>query len=689
MRQDTRLDPHLLPPSSEERAQKPQQKNVVWWNQFQAGRQALEKKDRGTACVRFRELALTPEFPLRELSTLLAHEACVGTENLTPPEYLTAETLRWFEEASIRARAVHADELTTDQKVRLLWDQARLEKSDRQRERFLMDAVSVAEKGDNPPLVEEAKDRLWKNSPRLKPEPAPQELAAVVRDLRKWREFSAAIQLERKRLRDKGLSDDERFRILKNIRETWKVAQRKEEMLKATDELLKFAKESDRRNKKNTASTRRLLEARTTHVRAWWTENRRSLAWKSLNEAVQELKGRTSLEEIYFLMARMEEEAKKLAEAQDFLKLALEERPSIPGLREKMLWARAWILHKMDRKPEAIQAFTEIIESSKDVSEVSRSRFWRARHLTDESERRAELEKTRDEDPLGFYGMMAMRELGDPLPPIQSPASQMDLSLWQSSELPLKWSVMAEWLISLEWHEGLGRLLNDIQSELRKNSSASRDAWLRMATAYARGGEYLPLFILMNQIPADLRDQLLKEKPELLFPQPWKEEVQQAALAARVPPELIYAIMRQESAFNPRARSHAEAYGLMQLLPNVASRLASRFKTEYQGPESLYEPKIVIPLGAFEIRTLKDRWKELWIPSVASYNAAEKAVRGWLEFRKREDTLEFIEEIPYEETRGYVKLVMRNQVFYQRLMASEPTPFPENCLKLFHTAQSD
>ncbi|HRO68565.1 MAG TPA: lytic transglycosylase domain-containing protein, partial [Pseudobdellovibrionaceae bacterium] len=492
-----------------------------------------------------------------------------------------------------------------------------------------------------------------------------------------------AIQLERDRLKEISVTEEERFRILKNIRETYKVAQRRDEMLKATADVLNFAKRSFKKNKKNPPSSRRLLEAHVIYTRAVWTENRRDLALKSLNEARRDLQGKVSLEEIHFLFARMAEEIQNLTEAEAYLEKALSEPPSVPGLREKMTWSRAWLLHKMDRKDDALKAFTEISETSKDNGEIARSLFWKARSLPEEPERRRLLEDVRDRDPLGFYGLMAMRDLGAPLPPIQSKSDKTDLFLWQSSEIPLRQALIAEWMIALDWHEGLVSVLDSIQAELKKNKRASTEAWLRLTTSYARGGEFLPLFALMGQVPPELRDRLIAEKPELLFPRPWPEEAGRAAKAARVPPELIYAIMRQESAFNPRARSHAEAYGLMQLLPNVASRLASKYKSPYKGPESLYEPAVIIPLGAFELRTLFDRWNEVWVPSIASYNASEQAVRGWMKMRRREDPIEFIEEIPYEETRGYIKLVMRNQVFYQRLLASEPTPFPENCLNIF------
>ncbi|MEK7355080.1 MAG: lytic transglycosylase domain-containing protein, partial [Bdellovibrionota bacterium] len=145
--------------------------------------------------------------------------------------------------------------------------------------------------------------------------------------------------------------------------------------------------------------------------------------------------------------------------------------------------------------------------------------------------------------------------------------------------------------------------------------------------------------------------------------------------------ELIYSIMRQESSFNPMARSHADAFGLMQLIPEAAKKAAPMSGIELKSHEDLYGPETNIPLGTAFVRGLMNRWKGRYIPTVASYNASEKAIEGWIKSRYRGDPLEFIEDVPYDETKGYIKLVTRNFVFYKRLNSGgAPIPFPEWCL---------
>ncbi len=119
------------------------------------------------------------------------------------------------------------------------------------------------------------------------------------------------------------------------------------------------------------------------------------------------------------------------------------------------------------------------------------------------------------------------------------------------------------------------------------------------------------------------------------------------------------------------------------MLPEVARKQASVAKVTYEKPEDLYKPEVNIPVGAAFIKKLQTKWNNQFVLTVASYNANDRAIRGWLKTRYHGDTLEFIEDIPYEETRGYVRLVMRNLIFYSLLNADgEKISFPASVLKM-------
>jgi soluble lytic murein transglycosylase len=136
-----------------------------------------------------------------------------------------------------------------------------------------------------------------------------------------------------------------------------------------------------------------------------------------------------------------------------------------------------------------------------------------------------------------------------------------------------------------------------------------------------------------------------------------------------VDPFLIEAVMRQESRFDPQARSPADAYGLMQLLPQTATRLAGNGRPVV--PTTLVEPDINIDLGARYLNTLLDRYAGNVLKVLAAYNGGEGAVDKWVRRFGDRDLDEFVESISYRETRQYVKRVMTNYRAYRRLYVEQ------------------
>ena len=142
-----------------------------------------------------------------------------------------------------------------------------------------------------------------------------------------------------------------------------------------------------------------------------------------------------------------------------------------------------------------------------------------------------------------------------------------------------------------------------------------------------------------------------------------------------IPESLIYSIIKQESAFNEKTRSPADALGLMQMIPRLAKQLSKKFDVVYKDPDDLFAPEINIQLGSFELmEQIKKQSGQLTFVA-AAYNAGPSALNGWLKSRIGSDILEFIEEIPYEETRTYVKLIARNKLFYDRISKRDDEHF--------------
>ena len=137
--------------------------------------------------------------------------------------------------------------------------------------------------------------------------------------------------------------------------------------------------------------------------------------------------------------------------------------------------------------------------------------------------------------------------------------------------------------------------------------------------------------------------------------------------ADNLDPLIIISLIRQESAFNPEAKSGVGAKGLMQLMPATAKRFNRKVKVRH-----LENPDINVAIGTKYLRQLITRFDGNLIYALASYNAGENRIDRWRkEIFRNEDPLSTIEAIPFEETRNYVKLIYRNNFFYS-LISNRP-----------------
>jgi soluble lytic murein transglycosylase len=150
------------------------------------------------------------------------------------------------------------------------------------------------------------------------------------------------------------------------------------------------------------------------------------------------------------------------------------------------------------------------------------------------------------------------------------------------------------------------------------------------------------------------------------------EIVQKKAREADIDPHLVVALIRQESLFDNRARSPAAALGLMQLLLSTANRVAKQLGLPAPSNEKLFDPELNLTLGTQYLQSLLRRYSSNWFKAIAAYNAGEAAVDRWEKDIVTDDIEEFVERIPYLETRQYVKLVLRNHRIYKTLYNQDP-----------------
>ncbi|MFO0585994.1 MAG: transglycosylase SLT domain-containing protein [Polyangiaceae bacterium] len=157
---------------------------------------------------------------------------------------------------------------------------------------------------------------------------------------------------------------------------------------------------------------------------------------------------------------------------------------------------------------------------------------------------------------------------------------------------------------------------------------------------------------------------------ELSFPRPYAEIVTAATKDAQIPEALAYAIMREESGFDPRVVSGAQAYGLMQLILPTAKRMAKPLNLPYDA-ESLKKPAVNIPLGCRYLGQLRKQFPDNVLLSIPGYNAGGGAPKKWLGERAGYDFDVWVERIPYDETQKYTKRVIGSMAAYEWLYFQE------------------
>lgn len=157
---------------------------------------------------------------------------------------------------------------------------------------------------------------------------------------------------------------------------------------------------------------------------------------------------------------------------------------------------------------------------------------------------------------------------------------------------------------------------------------------------------------------------------DCVYPRPYKPLVARVASEQGLEVELVYAVMRQESAFRPDARSPVKATGLLQLMPSTALRVGLELGLEFE-PERLSEPPVNVRLGARYLRKALDWFGGSTALAAASYNAGPVAVQRWLENSTALELDVFVARIPYEETRSYVERVVGNYARYRYLAGGE------------------
>ena len=647
--------------------------HLRWWAHYHLG-QLWAESNRHESCKHFEVLSRENAFPLQMVADLRRLEYChVPTAELTSLfEAGYPKEKAWIEPLALQVGLSKAWEIQNwNAYVHLLIRKADVSAHQSEKIEYLERALE-ADRLYGVGRYEEIEKKLTTIAPRFNPAPEEKEYMSVAADLRKAREFDRARTYYEKIYKHARSTDEQKIDALQGIKMSYKLERRREDFIIASGEVLRFTRVLWGKYKSHPRRKKHLFDASVAHGRALWTQGNPEEAEKIFSQVEADLGLKFPMGEIQWLRARIEEERGNFLKAIEWAELGAQGAKRKSPLKERFSWLLAWNHRKVRQFTKSNEILVSLRDEFPQNGDRTKYDYWRARNLRDlgeETHAKELFEKITSDDPIGFYGILSHRELQKPFTPLTNQDNLKALP-------PLESGDVFRWLITLNETSLAQRFLRSSNHGKGKDP----DQVMEALTTWARAGFFNNVFARLTMLSADERKKVLNEHPDLVFPKNHLAIVIDSADRFGINPNLVYSIIRQESAFDSRARSPADAFGLMQLLPETAERVAREVQVPYQSAEDLYQPHTNIPLGTAYLKELWTQYQGQFILTVASYNASEDAVRAWMRTRFRSDPTEFIEDIPYEETRTYVKLIMRNLIFYMRRGAQTPVPFPEWCL---------
>ena len=326
----------------------------------------------------------------------------------------------------------------------------------------------------------------------------------------------------------------------------------------------------------------------------------------------------------------------------------------------KTVWLLAWIHYRQDDKEKALYFFRQG-SGSPFMSYRIASRYWLNK-----------LENRKQEEfgryPFSYY---AVRVLQDKnlfknlnhafVATIDDPPGPFFMDVIETLKILVRHSLWDDCLENIHWAKSDPRLSASDLNLLKIIESLLYYQQNRFFLAFSKFRSNFRLYESVH-LPNFLSG--------IFFPRQYGDLISAYSKKQEVDPGLVLALIREESFFRSDARSRANAYGLMQLLHGTAREIANGSDLKVKARD-LYDPEINIRLGLQYLKTLLDRYDGRLYLALAAYNAGPHRVDRWLLDFPDAGEEEFIEMIPFSETRNYVKNILRNYFFYRYYYSTE------------------
>ena len=634
------------------------------------------KKGNVEACPLYQTLGADLKFPLKDLAKQRGEIFCLK-DATQAEEYWKNNSFAspWLKEDYLELSYAKARELKLSPRAYgFAKDLARFKNSIAEKVDLYKEVLELAQAGQDTASEKAALDILTKLSPsefQNGKKIDTKDSLTIARDLEKKRQFNEARKAYYKIIKDKKTLFPEKMQAYERIRQSYRLERNDEMYVAKTEELIDYLKKRHKMVPGSTEYLEALVETILKRARLLWNKHETVQAEEYLLQSLDFENIPTDLlTEIYYVLGQMNVELSEPQAAVEYLSLAHDIAPKNSPFIDRINWTRGWLeFRTLNKAQDAIESFTTLENETKDRLLSLQAAYWKAKATLatgKTSEGEALLKKLAEEDPFGYYGILAHKELKLPL-------KRLDLD-----SLP-----KTPFFDTLEWLLAFGE---------KDSAQNFVDQQVRQTKTKEELEAYLPLFIKVGKFSEALenfykwevnkRNDALERLAPIFFPKPYNEIVEVNKKKNAISEEWIYSIMRQESGFNAGARSPSDAFGLMQLIPETAKMVSRENRIPYKVTTDLYNPETNIALGSALLKSLKNRFHNFPM-ATAAYNAGHNAVEGW-KGRYDNDDVAFVENIPYAETQRYVKLVFRNLVNYQRLNAEDDIVLKDNPFDLIY-----
>ncbi len=333
-------------------------------------------------------------------------------------------------------------------------------------------------------------------------------------------------------------------------------------------------------------------------------------------------------------------------------------------------WNLGWIYYKKGKYAEALASFSAFTNSSSSFN-AANSRYWKAKTLEKQGrkdEAMAEYLELADMTTPTYHSYLAQLKTGHTpsFPTVSPEATALNPSAAAKKE-------KAEYLIRLGLPE-------DARLEIEKMEALAntREEFVVVSLLYSKVDDYY------NSIKV-AQDIGLPQANSLSFPRGYKDIVASYARKYGVDELLVYSVIREESRFQKDVVSPADAVGLMQLIPPTARTVANQIGISGFTTEMLTIPRINIEMGIYYLKQVLDQFDGDVELALASYNAGPQRAADWkVDFYGLEKD-EFIEEIPFKETRNYIRRILRSYGAYKAIYGNTASAAPRNSVPAQNT----